>query len=630
MENKKIENYGFELFLYTFFSIFIALILYSIIIPKVLFYNKNETFIFIKKMFSTGLLVGLIASLIVFIFFRPAQKLIKDYLSSMNKDNLYKILKITNNTGIFIFFVGVIFYPIGVLVHIISDIFDNSIKDSIIIIARFILAINWGLINGLITARLLEIIFLKIRINLSIYEYEEKIFSKYHVSLYKRLFTPILFLFLMIINISLFFIYFNSKYFISYKDTIIKLITIYSILFILFIIIINIIIVEYQQNIKKLSQQVKELSEGKIDFNKRICIASIDDIGKITSLINIVITNISELFNKIKNDFNFVSESINNMNDNLEDNKKLIQELNQFSNIIENNFQNQTKIIKIFNDSLEHIVDTIKNTIKNIEKQNEKIKIIDTDLNKELNKIEENTNQTLLTKEDFDKLFIFFNNCIKEVEISLNNLNLLATISKNITNTINIITSIAEKTNLLSMNASIEAAHAGEYGSGFAVVAEEIRKLSESTSVSSTQIIDNIKNMNENINNVVENFSNLKNVFNDISKIISEKKVVLENIFENSKIQLENSKITKENLSKTIELSLKIKEDTLNLGSLSEDIINRIDDLNNLLNISKNDNSFIVNNINKINEFFNNINTNFFAINEKMEKLLKTVSDYST
>jgi len=105
----------------------------------------------------------------------------------------------------------------------------------------------------------------------------------------------------------------------------------------------------------------------------------------------------------------------------------------------------------------------------------------------------------------------------------------------------------------------------------------------------------------------------LKNVFNDISKIISEKKVVLENIFENSKIQLENSKITKENLSKTIELSLKIKEDTLNLGSLSEDIINRIDDLNNLLNISKNDNSFIVNNINKINEFLININTNFFV-----------------
>ncbi|SEA38223.1 methyl-accepting chemotaxis protein [Desulfuromusa kysingii] len=62
---------------------------------------------------------------------------------------------------------------------------------------------------------------------------------------------------------------------------------------------------------------------------------------------------------------------------------------------------------------------------------------------------------------------------------------------------IDVITGIAQKTNLLALNATIEAARAGEYGHGFAVVAEEVSKLADSTSVSAGEITRMIEKTRE-------------------------------------------------------------------------------------------------------------------------------------
>jgi methyl-accepting chemotaxis protein len=274
---------------------------------------------------------------------------------------------------------------------------------------------------------------------------------------------------------------------------------------------------------------------AKGDLTQRITVKGNDEFANMSKTLNQAQEGIKELIIGIRKEADKLSEIGNDLSNNMNRTAVAINEINSNIQGIKGRVMNQSASVTETNATMEQVMANINKLNGHVENQSSNVSQASSAIEQMVANISSVT-QTLVKNNENVK-------ALQEAsEVGRTGLQEVATDIQEIAREsdglleINaVMENIASQTNLLSMNAAIEAAHAGEAGKGFAVVADEIRKLAESSSDQSKTIGTVLKKISESIGKITKSTENVLNRFEAIDsgvKIVVEQEEIIRGAME--------------------------------------------------------------------------------------------------
>ena len=362
---------------------------------------------------------------------------------------------------------------------------------------------------------------------------------------------------------------------------------------VLLIIVVSIIIISRTMkplnNLNtSLKTSISEIASGHADLTGRIKVKRNDEIGdvilsfnKFTEILQSLITNIKGSRLKLES----VGHDLEQRTENTTNSIKLIIDS---SENVGTQLQEQNNNVELTSEAVKNNTEFIHSFQRALEEQSSDVYLASTFVKRMITSINS-------VSDDIEKLVSAFAELIskaetgsakqkdvdEQIERIVNQSKLLQEANQTIEN-------ITAQTGLLAMNAAIEAAHAGEAGKGFSVVADEIRKLSETSSEQTKTIGKHLEDIEDTIEAIVSVSQQSSEAFISVASQIKETDTIVTNIKTTLSEEVADSQKINASLVSMNTSSTEVKDCGLEISKANKQIIKSVENLQNTTNEIKN------------------------------------------